>query len=231
MSTNKHLSTRQIIFEWRFMYLLLFLLLMISLQPLQERFMWLDIILDIVITSVLFAAINAVSENKNQTVAGVLLALPMLAATWATSLVDRPWLDMAAAICGIAFFIVLALATFSFIIKQDDVTRDLISGAAVVYLLLAIIWMFIYSIIEMLQPGSFNVAQGDIIGQNYPLMYYSLVTITTLGYGDIFPVTTAARSFASLEALIGQIYLVFTVARLVGIHTSQTMNRTKKGPS
>ncbi len=54
-------------------------------------------------------------------------------------------------------------------------------------------------------------------------LYYSFVTITTLGYGDIFPVSTAAKSCAILEAVIGQLYLVITVAWLVGVHISQAM--------
>ncbi len=56
-------------------------------------------------------------------------------------------------------------------------------------------------------------------------MYYSLVTITTLGYGDIFPVSTAAKSCAILEAVIGQLYLVITVAWLVGAHISQAIGK------
>ncbi len=56
-------------------------------------------------------------------------------------------------------------------------------------------------------------------------MYYSLVTITTLGYGDIFPVSTAAKSCAILEAVIGQLYLVITVAWLVGAHISQSIGK------
>ena len=75
----------------------------------------------------------------------------------------------------------------------------------------------------MIQPGSFAIAQSQIFGDQSPFLYYSFVTITTLGYGDIFPVTTAAKSCAILEAVIGQLYLVITVAWLVGVHISQSM--------
>jgi hypothetical protein len=62
------------------------------------------------------------------------------------------------------------------------------------------------------------------------LMYYSFVTLTTLGYGDIYPVGDAARILAMLEATLGQLYLVILVARLVGLYTSQETERRKKAP-
>jgi hypothetical protein len=175
----------------------------------------------------LFAAINVVSRNKKQLVIGICLAVPMFAATWATSFHDKLWLDLTASISGIAFFAFLAYAIFAFVIRQDHLTRDLIVGAAVVYLLFAIIWALIYQNLDLLKPGSFYISEQDDILQGFPFMYFSLVTITTLGYGDIHPISPAARSAASLEALIGQIYLVFTVARLVGTHTSQSLERKK----
>jgi voltage-gated potassium channel Kch len=56
-------------------------------------------------------------------------------------------------------------------------------------------------------------------------IYYSFVTITTLGYGDITPITGVARAFSMLEAIVGQIYLVVLVARLVGVNITQTINK------
>ncbi|MBW2410331.1 MAG: two pore domain potassium channel family protein, partial [Deltaproteobacteria bacterium] len=101
-----------------------------------------------------------------------------------------------------------------------------IAGAAVVYLLLAIVWAYAYRAIGVIQPGSFAIADAQNITQSLAL-YYSFVTITTLGYGDIFPVTTAAKSCAILEAIIGQLYLVITIALLVGVYVSQSL--AKKG--
>jgi hypothetical protein len=224
-------TTRQFLFEWRFVYLFMLILVLIAIKPFQEAFKQLDILLDIILTIVLFAAVNAVSQKKSQMVTGIVLAVPMFTTTWATSFIDIAWLNLTAAICGAAFFIFLAFAIFQFILNQDEVTRDLISGAASVYLLQAVIWAFVYAAVEIVQPGSFHVSEQHITETHMPFMYYSIVTLTTLGYGDIFPVTTTARSFATLEALIGQIYLVFTVARLVGIHTTQSMERKKKRQS
>jgi hypothetical protein len=89
-------------------------------------------------------------------------------------------------------------------------------------------WALIFSLVESLQPGSFTMAQSQVQDSKFPFYYYSFVTITTLGYGEITPVTDIARSFAFLEAVIGQIYLVVLVARLVGINISQSIERRSR---
>jgi hypothetical protein len=101
------------------------------------------------------------------------------------------------------------------LVSHREVTSETLLGAASVYLLIAVAFMFLYLGIDGFQPGHF-------FGQSEPttgFMYFSLVTITTLGYGDLSPVTEAARAAASATAVVGQIYLVFVVARMVGLYT------------
>lgn len=221
-------KARRITFKWRFAYLFITILVLMGLEPVQMKIGYLDILLDIIFTAVLIAAINVVSFNKKQTVIGLILAVPAFISTWATSFSSQPWLLLTASFSGVAFFLFLSLAIFIFVINQEYISRDLMSGAAVVYLLLAIMWAFVYRGIDTIQPGSFFISEHDNIEQGFPYMYFSIVTITTLGYGDIHPVSYASRTAASLQALIGQIYLVFTVARLVGIHTSQSLEKKKR---
>ena len=218
---------RRFTFEWRFIYLFICIMVFIGFEPVQQRLHYLDILLDIIITVILFAALNVVSQHRRQLIVGICLAVPMFVTTWATSFYDKFWLDLAAPISGAVFFTFLAYAIFSFVIRQDHMTKDLIVGAAVVYLLFAIIWAQVYRSFDLIQPGSFYISEQDSMEQGFPYMYFSLVTITTLGYGDIHPIKPGSRTAASLEALIGQIYLVFTVARLVGIYTSQSLDRKK----
>ena len=90
---------------------------------------------------------------------------------------------------------------------------------------MAIIWTYAYRLIELVHPGSFSIADSQTMDYSAPFLYYSFVTLTTLGYGDIFPVTTTAKACAILEALIGQLFLVIMVAWLVGVHISQSMNK------
>ena len=122
--------------------------------------------------------------------------------------------------CDAAFVATLTVATLAHIFRERDVSGDVIAGAIVVYLLLAVMWSQIYFVLETLRPGSFALAHETGPATLALLRYFSIVTITTVGYGDIVPVSAAARAFANLEAIVGQLYLVIQVAWLVGMHVS-----------
>ena len=85
-------------------------------------------------------------------------------------------------------------------------------------------WAFAYTFLELVDPASFNIKIGKPEDYFLIFQYYSFVTITTLGYGDITPVTEVAKTFSALEALVGQLYLVVVVAWLVGMHVSRKAN-------
>jgi hypothetical protein len=152
----------------------------------------------------------------------------MLAATWSTYFVEIPFMYLAGQCIGIVFFAFMVGTILSFIFRQCDITLDVIYGAVVVYLLIAITWAYIFRVIEVLQPGSFTIVQGLGEEARFTFLYYSVVTITTLGYGDITPVTDVAKSFSALEAIVGQIYLMVLVARLVGTHIAQSMDKKSR---
>jgi voltage-gated potassium channel Kch len=108
------------------------------------------------------------------------------------------------------------------VLRAGKITADKIYGAICVYLLVGYAWAFAYAIIEELQPGSFSgpvtTDPVDYITRVTQMRYFSFITLTTVGYGDIVPQSPVARTFATLEAVIGQIYLAVLVARLVGLH-------------
>ena len=122
--------------------------------------------------------------------------------------------------------------------RQRTITTDLICASLCAYLLLGICWAFGYSLTEILEPGSFYIS--DVHGEASSTlnksgaqlgfaMYYSFVTLSTLGYGDVIPVNSTSRVLAYSEAVMGQIYLAVLVARLVGLHISQTLMREERG--
>ena len=88
-----------------------------------------------------------------------------------------------------------------------------------VYLLLGLIWMSAYKLLLRAVPGAIHFASGEPsdLRLGHGLGYYSFVTLTTLGYGDITPVHPVARSLASGEALVGQLYPAILIARLVSM--------------
>lgn len=111
------------------------------------------------------------------------------------------------------------------ILRQGDaVTADTIAGAACVYMLLGVLWANAYLLLEHLRPGSFFIPDewrlpGNQVGP--ALVYFSYATLTTVGYGDIRAAGPAGGGLAIAEAIVGQLFLAITIARLVGQHLSR----------
>ena len=223
MNEKTHLPFGQICFRERFLGLLIFIIILIVVGPLIEEFVHLRMIYDLLWSAVLVSAIYAVSHKKHHLLIAVLLALPMLASIWSQYFVMRLPVEAIGGLCGAAFFTFAIIQILIFIYSQKEVTRNLIAGAAIVYLLIALAWSSIFAVVELLHPGSFSIPELEGISSSRHFLYYSFVTLTTLGYGDITPVTSLARSLCILEAVIGQLYLVVQVAWLVGVHVSQSM--------
>ena len=213
----------QVCFKERFLSLLIFIMALLILGPLLEEFVQLRILMDVLWTAVFVSAIYTVSQKKHHIFIAILLALPMLGALWSGHFMEHYALQVVGYLCGAAFILFTIVQMLIFIYDQKEVTRDLIVGAAVVYLLMAIMWTFIFSVVETLHPGSFNFPEDVALKPIGQFLYYSFVTLTTLGYGDITPATRLARSLSTIEAVIGQLYLVVQVAWLVGLHVSQSM--------
>ena len=224
MERTKSLSLREVYFKRRFFILFVSLLALILVTPLVQGFVGIHILWNIFLTGILLSGVHAVSEKKRNVYLSSLLALPMLVSVWSEYFVKNNYVVIVGTLCGVVFFAYMIVNILLFIYKQDEVTIDLIVGAAVVYLLMAIMWTFIYKVVETVHPGSFTISATDI-QERLRFTYFSLVTITTLGYGDIVPTTGLASSVATLEALVGQLFLVTTVAWLVGVRVSQSTKR------
>jgi hypothetical protein len=227
MDMKKSLSLKEIYFRRRFFILFVSLLAFILVIPLVEGFVGIRMVWNIFLTGILLSGVHAVSEKKRNVYIASLLALPMLVYLWSAYFMEsNRYVVIVGSLCGVLFFAYMIVNILGFIYRQEEVRRDLIAGAAVVYLLMAIMWTFIYRVIETAHPGSFTVSTTDIY-ERMRFIYFSLVTITTLGYGDIVPQTSLASSLATLEAVVGQLYLVTTVAWLVGVRVTQ---RTQRKP-
>lgn len=116
------------------------------------------------------------------------------------------------------------------VMRSRHVTLDTILGGIAVYLLIGVFFSAIYSALELALPGSFldgghslRPADVSLRGQGFfpALPYYSLVTMTTLGYGDVAPIGALPRSLAAAQAVIGQLYIAVLIAFLVGVHIAE----------
>ena len=227
MADESHLFLIRACFKERFFILLVSLMGLMVISPMSEEFIILKLLLDVFVTLVFISCIYAVSNKKIVVCISFALALPMFISMWVPVSAKISSLTLTGDLFGIFFMAFIVFEILSFIFKERDVSPNIIYASIVAYLLLAVMWAFIYKVIETLQPGSFSASQ-KIVGEGRSLFsYYSFVTITTLGYGDITPIKGAARAFSMLEAVIGQIYLVVLVARLVGMNIAQTINKEK----
>ena len=122
------------------------------------------------------------------------------------------------------------------VFRAKIVTSDVLCGAVSVYLLVGVLAGLVFVLIEYFSPGSFRVSnwttdpvtqQASFIKDPGWLLYFSFVTLTTVGYGDVLPASAVARSASVLVAVIGQVLLMVQIARLVGMHVAQG-TETKK---
>jgi hypothetical protein len=115
-------------------------------------------------------------------------------------------------------------------------SKDRLYGSMAMYLVIGVFFGNLYSAVNVLAPGSFecvtNLCQGDFANQFERgwQLYYSFVTLTTLGFGDIVPTTTVAAMLSSLEAIVGQLYVAIVVVRLVGIHLMDSARKDGEPP-
>jgi voltage-gated potassium channel len=133
-----------------------------------------------------------------------------------------------AQLTGSLFILSLSLSlAWKQVLFTGSVDSNKIVGAICIYILLGVIWAFGYLVAEELFPGSFNGLGEDVWQNNLePLIYYSMVTLTTLGYGDITPALPLARFLAYMEALTGIFYTTILVASLIGMQLSGKGART-----
>ena len=208
----------------RFLFLFLSIILMMVLRPAMGGIVRLTILTDILFTAVLISGLWAASQKREIFLVALLMAIPALVLGWVPYFVKLPFLWILSRVFLAIFLAVMMISLLSHIRKAKEVTADLIMGAASTYFLIGLFWAFIFFFIETVSPGSFRL-EGSWADMQSQLIYYSFVTLATVGYGDITPASMIARSYSVLEAIIGQLYLTVLVAGLVGLRISQSTER------
>jgi Ion channel len=125
----------------------------------------------------------------------------------------------------LVLFAYITLNELRAVLRQREVTREVISMSISTYLLLGFTCGLFYIFLHDLQPNSFSFGAGAPVSETETipvLIYFSLTTLSTIGFGDITPVTLQARYVAVAEGITGQFYLAILVARLVGMQMSQS---------
>ena len=178
----------------------------------------------------LVASALAVSEGRRQTQLTLVFATACLALTLLAHLLDSSTLRIIQGASTIAFLTHVVRLIVRHLFRQKHADFDTIAASLCGYLIIGVAFAAVFSLVLEVDDRaiSANVTTADSEtpmrfggSQSATSFYFSFVTLTTLGYGDITPVSMPARMLATAEALIGQLYLVVLVARLVGLHISE----------
>jgi hypothetical protein len=194
---------------------------MFVLRPFLEGYARIGLLTDIFFSLILLSGVYAFSRERKEFLVALVIAFPALLLEVVSHLYRSEPIEISKKILFALFLAYVLIIILSHIFREREVTEDLITGAVCAYLLIGILWTFAFYFLELTWEGSFSLekASRHDLGS---FLYYSFVTLTTLGYGDIAPLTSPARSLAVLEAVTGQLYLAVTIARLVGIHASRS---------
>lgn len=216
----------------RYFWLLGSLLAIIVLAPLLKDYRLGIRVVDGLNALVLLTAVWVVVRSHRHLVLSLLMIVPAAAAMLIIDLRGESMPPVVVAHVGIWFFLgYVMLIILSDVLSHRHVTGDTIQGAICVYLLMSLGAAMVYSLIVYFDPEAFRIvaefkAKGaDLVfhREGFGLtVYFSLETLATIGYGDITPVSSFARSVAVLEGLAGQLYLAVLIARLVGAHLTHS---------
>ncbi len=219
LSTNPRFS---------FLGLLISLLLLLILPGVIGELY--DDVISILFAFVLIASLYLVASNRKHLIIGLVLAVPSLFTHWSFDLFPETARLTINAGIQIVFLSYVGMRIYFYLLDARKVESNVIYAALCLYLMLGIIWAFIYFLIELNSPGSIAIKMDTNSPAYTPLnimaevIYFSFVTLTTLGYGDFTPVSRLAKSFVIIQALVGQIYIAIIIARLVAMQIADKLS-------
>jgi hypothetical protein len=202
--------------------LVLSLLLLIFIgQPLQQIGVFGRLLITLFFSFLLIAGVGAVAKSARTTTVVGGLVLTVLTVRWLRLWIGSGSLVLSDTLFSSLFCIILAAVVLAQVLREGPITFYRIQGAVAFYLLLGLAWAFAYELVELRWPNAF-VPPASTTTNPYPdptgrFVYFSFVTLTTTGYGDITAVHPFARSLVTLEALIGQLFPAILLARLVSM--------------
>jgi voltage-gated potassium channel len=199
------------------------ILLALILVPFVERLPQSRAAVDVGLTLIVVFAVAAIWRRRLWRMPVLGLALLTIPTTWVSLFVDSHPLFVCQCVCVSCFFWFAGATVLLLSIRHRFTTLDAVLGAISAYLMFGLGWAYIYWAIDVAVPGSFCWPTHVDLGSGYPnstgvfseLVYYSMVTMSTLGYGDITPIGGFARTMSWMQSVAGQFYVAVVIAWLV----------------
>jgi hypothetical protein len=207
--------------------LVVFLVLgLLVVPPLRSAGVISSALVDAVFSFILISGVATVSGSRWATILAAALALLTLGVRWYRFGSGAHTLAILDPALTVLTLLTLAGLVLYRVLRRGRVTVHRIQGAVAAYLLFGLAWARAYELVHQLLPGAFRFP--DASDPQLMLLYYSFVTLTTVGYGDVTPVLPAARSLAVAEALVGQLFPAILIARLVSLELVSSGARDAK---
>jgi hypothetical protein len=210
--------------EGKLIYLLTAQVLLIVTYPYFDVQGWRLALFRCLAATTLLTAIYAVSGRRRLWIIALLLGIPAAALNMTAAFHLDLKVAIPTLICTILFLGFTVGCLLIAVVRAKSVTKDTIYAAVTVYLMMAGVWALLYLLLHVLQPAAFSMNSKHFTGTAgwADFLFYSFVTLTSTGYGDIVPITAQARSLSILEMVSGTMYIAVLIARLVGVYASRT---------
>lgn len=222
-----HFSLVGLVLKTRALVLLFALLIQILLSGPDAGGKFIDLIIRALTVT---AAIYVSADNRRHLLIGMALGLPSLILVILGYIFENlilDWVTLAFLLCLYLFIIRLMLLQ---VFYAKVITLNTIGMALCTYIMIGTVWVLFYTPVVSLDPNAFSQPMEQGSHTFHTLIYFSYVTLTTLGYGDISPASDIARNLAVLEALTGTLFLAVLISRLVGSYVSSKRNGPGSGP-
>jgi hypothetical protein len=186
-----------------------------------------NVIVSVLFSLVLLSAVLAVAERKRVLVVAIVLAIPAIGGRWINHLrpdLFPPFVFLSAGLILVGFVVANLLR---FVLRAPSVNVEVLCASIAAYLMLGLMWTIAYWLVDQLTPGgafSFNTNTGKQSMNGFNAFYFSFITLSTVGYGDITPLSRIARWLAALEAMTGLLYVAVLIARLVALYSTPKSN-------
>lgn len=175
-----------------------------------------------ILTAVMISGVLAVGRSRRILIVAIILVAPVVIGRWAHEL--APNVTAAIYLVPALIFVVFLIGhLLYFILRAPRVNAEVLCAGLSAYLLIGMAWMFAYLLVAEASPDSFGFTVGpdsSHVMSGFNAYYFSFITMTTVGYGDIVPLSDVTRMLATVEAVTGTLFMAVMIARLVSLYSA-----------